>query len=109
MFRIVATALIVASLAPSAHAGEVLNRERNQQARIAQGIRSGQLNQAEINHLERREANINARRNADLAANGGHLTARNYRDLNAREDSVSGQIYVDKHNAQRSGVPYYIR
>ncbi len=109
MYRIIAAAFAFASIVPAAHAGEVYNRLQNQQARIAQGIRSGQLTPGETQHLERREATINARRQADLAAHGGHLTPGDYRRLNAREDSVSGQIYVDKHNSQRGGVPYYIR
>jgi hypothetical protein len=109
MYRIITAALVFASVIPTAYAGEVHNRLQNQQARVAQGIRSGQLTPAETYHLEQREANINARRQADLAAHGGHLTTGDYRRLNAREDSVSGQIYVDKHNTQRGGVPYYIR
>lgn len=109
MYRIIAAAFTFASLVSAAHAGEVYNRLQNQQARIEQGMRSGQLTPGETIHLERREATINARRQADLAAHGGHLTPGDYRRLNAREDSVSGQIYVDKHNSQRGGVPYYIR
>ena len=109
MHRIVAAALVFASAMPAAHAGEVRNRLQNQQARIDQGINSGQLTPGETYHLQRREATINARRRADLAAHGGHLTPGDYRRLNAREDSVSGQIYVDKHNGQRGGVPFYVR
>jgi hypothetical protein len=109
MHRIIAAALTFGLIIPAAHAGEVHNRLQNQQARISQGIGNGQLTPSETMHLERREATINARRNADLAAHGGHLTPGDYRRLNAREDSVSGQIYVDKHNSQRGGAPYYIR
>ena len=109
MLRTIAMAAAFACTVPAAHAGEVYNRLQNQQARIEQGIRSGQLTPSETQHLERREATINARRRADLAAHGGHLTPGDSRRLNAREDSVSGQIYVDKHNSQRGGVPYYIR
>lgn len=109
MYRIIATALAFAFVVPAARAGEVHNRLQNQQARIAQGIRSSQLTLAETQHLERREAIINARRQADLVAHGGHLAPGDYRRLNAREDSVSGQIYVDKHNSQRGGMPHYIR
>ena len=109
MLRIIAMAAAFACAIPAAHAGEVYNRLQNQQARIGQGIRSGQLTPGETQRLERREATINARRRADLAAHGGHLTPGDSRRLNAREDSVSGQIYVDKHNPQRGGVPYYIR
>lgn len=109
MHRIIAAAFAFASIVPAAQAGEVHNRLQNQQARIQQGIRSGQLTPGETYHLERREATINAKRQADLAANGGHLTPGDYRRLNAREDSVSGQLYVDKHNPQRGGVPFYVR
>ncbi len=109
MHRIIAAAFALASIVPAAHAGEVQNRLQNQRARIAQGIRSGQLTPGETYHLERREATINARRQADLAAHSGHLTPGDYRRLNAREDSVSGQIYVDKHNSQRGGIPFYVR
>ena len=111
MYRIIAAATVFAATIPAAHAGEVLNRLHNQDARINQGIRSGQLTPRETYNLGRREANTNGSRRADLAANGGHLTPGQYRNLNAREDSLSGQIYVDKHNSQRSGglPPYYIR
>ncbi len=109
MHRIIAAAFAFACIIPAAHAGEVYNRLQNQQARINQGIRSGQLTPGETYHLQQREATINARRQADLAAHGGHLTPGDYRRLNAREDSVSGQLYVDKHNSQRGGVPRYIR
>ncbi len=111
MHRIIAAAFVFISVLPAAHAGEVLNRLHNQNARINQGIRSGQLTSRETYDLGRREANINGSRRADLAANGGHLTPGEYRNLNAREDALSGQIYVDKHNAQHAGglPPYYIR
>ena len=109
MHRIIAAAFAFACIIPAAHAGEVYNRLHNQQARINQGIMSGQLTRGETAHLQQREATINARRQADLAAHGGHLTPGDYRRLNAREDSLSGQIYVDKHNAQHAPVPRYIR
>lgn len=91
MSRIIAAALTFALIVPAAHAGEVHSRLQNQQSRISQGMRSGQLTPGETIHLERREATINARRNADLAAHGGHLTPGDYRRLNARGDSVSGR------------------
>ena len=109
MYRIIAAACVFASVTVTAHAGEVYNRLQNQDARIQQGIRSGQLTPGETYRLERREATINARRRADLAAHNGHLTPGDYRRLNAREDSLSGQIYVAKHNQQRGGVPFYVR
>lgn len=104
--RVLAAALI-AILPLTGMAQEVRNREANQQARIGQGLRSGQVTAGGASHLENREASINASRRADLAANGGHLTAGESRNLNRRENSVSRNIYADKHNdiAQPGVVP----
>ena len=100
-------ALLPLLLPMTAAAQEVRNREANQQGRIAQGIGSGQITAGGAAHLERREANINASRRADLAANGGHLTGAEYRNLNRRENGLSRNIYVAKHNdiAQPGVVP----
>ena len=92
-------AAIVAGLACTAQAGEVHNRLENQQDRIAAGVARGQLTPGETARLESRDAAINQRRRADLRANGGHLTAAEYRNLNRRENNVSRAIYRDRHNA----------
>lgn len=91
----------------AASAGEVRNREARQQARIGQGLRSGQITAGGATHLETRESDINASRRADLAANGGHLTGAESRGLNRRENALSNRIYADKHNdiAQPGVVP----
>ena len=91
----------IGTLSVPAHAGEVFDREQRQQARIAQGVGSGQLTAGETARIERREANINQSRVTDLRANGGRLTPGEYRNLNARENSVSHEIYRDKHNFAR--------
>ena len=80
------------------HAQEVRHREADQQNRIGQGLRSGQITAGGASRLETREAAINNSRRADLAADGGHLTATQSRSLNRRENRLSNQIYVDKHN-----------
>ena len=101
-------ALGAAMLIPfAASAGEVRNREANQQARIGQGLQSGQVTARGAANLERREGKINASRTADLAANGGRLTGQEYRNLNQRQNALSNQIYIDKHNdvAQPGVVP----
>ena len=103
--------LLAASLAllvpVAASAQEVSGREQQQQQRIGQGLASGQITAGGSAKLERREARINASRRADLAANGGHLTPGEYRNLNHRETAASAQIYKDKHNdiAQPGVVP----
>ena len=103
--------LIVASLAIllpfAASAQEVRDRQVNQQQRIGQGLASGQITANGAARIEGRESRINASRRADLAANGGRLTAGEYRNLNRRENVTSAQIYADKHNdiAQPGVVP----
>ena len=86
--------------ASTAHYGnnEVGQRRENQQDRIAQGIRSGQMTAGEAARTENREQNINRHVAADRAANGGRLTPQERRNINQRQNSVSRQIYRQKHN-----------
>jgi hypothetical protein len=79
---------------------EVGQRERNQQERIAQGVKSGQLTAGETAHLEGREAAINKEVHNDRAANGGTLTSAERRQVNRQENRTSGAIYRKKHNGR---------
>jgi hypothetical protein len=78
---------------------EVAQRKENQQDRIAQGVKSGQLTAGETANLETKEAAINQESRADRAANGGKLTAAEKVQVNRQQNQVSKQIYADKHNA----------
>jgi hypothetical protein len=77
----------------------VAQRKENQQDRIAQGVKSGQLTAGETANLETKEAAINGETKADRAANGGKLTAAEKAQVNKQQNGVSKQIYADKHNA----------
>jgi hypothetical protein len=79
---------------------EVGQRERLQQERIAQGVKSGQLKAGETAHLESREANINKEVHNERAANGGKLTSAERRQVNRQQDRTSHAIYNKKHNAR---------
>jgi hypothetical protein len=79
---------------------EVGQRERNQQERIAQGVKSGQLTAGETAHLEGRESAINKEVHNDRAANGGKLTQAERRQVNHQENRTSNAIYNKKHNAR---------
>jgi hypothetical protein len=81
-------------------------RAENQQQRIAQGVRSGQLTAHETGNLENREASINHQAAADRAANGGHLTAQEHQQINQRQNNVSRSINQDKHNANTQAQPH---
>ncbi len=80
---------------------EVGKRAENQQDRIAQGIKSGQLTAGEASNLERKEAGINREVHNDRAANGGKLTPQERAQVNRQQNRVSNQIYNKKHNGRR--------
>jgi hypothetical protein len=83
----------------AAKPGEVAQRKENQQGRIANGVKSGQLTAGETANLETKEAAINGETRADRAANGGKLTAAEKQQVNRQQNHLSNQIYDDKHNA----------
>jgi hypothetical protein len=86
-----------------AHYGnnEIGQRRENQQDRIAQGIRSGQMTAGETARTENREQGINQQVRADRAANGGKLTGPEKTQLNHQLNGSSRQIYRQKHNAAK--------
>jgi hypothetical protein len=77
----------------------VAQRKENQQDRIANGVKSGQLTAGETANLETKEAAINGETKADRAANGGKLTGAEKQQINQQQNQLSKQIYNDKHNA----------
>ncbi|HET6175834.1 MAG TPA: hypothetical protein VFE61_02805 [Candidatus Sulfotelmatobacter sp.] len=77
---------------------EVGQRAENQQDRIAQGVKSGQLTAGEAAHLENNEAKINREVRNDRAANGGKLTPQEKAQVNRQQNRESKKIYRDKHN-----------
>ena len=79
---------------------EVGKRAENQQDRIAQGIKSGQLTAGEAAHLENNEAKVNREVRNDRAANGGKLTPQEKAQVNRQQNKMSRQIYRDKHNGR---------
>jgi hypothetical protein len=86
------------------HANEVNSREGNQQQRISQGVRSGQLTPGETRNLENRDSSINREAQTDRAENGGSLTPQERQQINQRQNNVSKSIYNDKHNANNDAA-----
>jgi len=84
-----------------AHYGnsEVGQRQQNQQDRIAQGIRSGQLTPRETAKLENQQQGINKEVNGMRQANGGKLTNADKKAVNQQQNAASKNIYNKKHNA----------
>jgi hypothetical protein len=81
------------------HGNEVNTRQGNQQQRVSEGVKSGQMTPGETRNVENRDASINREAQADRAANGGHLTGQEKQQINQRQNNVSKSIYNDKHNA----------
>ena len=75
-------------------------RQENQQDRIAQGVKSGQLTAGETAKLENNQRAINQQVKADRAANGGKLTAGEKAQVNKEQNRQSKNIYNKKHNAR---------
>ncbi len=75
------------------------DRAVNQQQRIGNGVKSGQLNAGETRNLESREASINHQAAQDRAANGGRLNQPERQQINQRQNNVSRSINQDRRNA----------
>ncbi|HXW62007.1 MAG TPA: YXWGXW repeat-containing protein [Candidatus Acidoferrales bacterium] len=76
----------------------VNQRQFNQQQRIANGIRSGQMTAGQAAHVEHQEADIHREVQNDRAANGGHLTPQEHNQVEHQQNNVSHEIYKDKHD-----------
>ena len=81
---------------------EVGQRRDNQQQRIANGIRSGQMSPSEASKAEAHEQNINHQVATDRQANGGKLTPAEKKNINQKQNNASKQIYNDKHNEKKA-------
>ena len=75
---------------------QVNHREANQQKRIGNGVKNGTLTPNQASHLEKREANLQNKEQADMAKHNGHLTKVEQKNLNHRENRISRSIKRDK-------------
>lgn len=87
---------------PAVMAKDTVNgRGFNQQRRIAQGMRDGQLNRGQFARAEDRQANIDRSVREDRYANGGRLTAQERQNIDRRQNNASRQIYRERHDDSR--------
>jgi predicted amidophosphoribosyltransferase len=94
---IVTTALLVSV---PMFAARVDRRQKEQQERIAQGVKSGQLTAHETVRLEREQARLQAEKHDMREDNGGTLTNGEKVRLNNQQNRLSRQIYQQKHDGQ---------
>lgn len=98
MKKLALTSIFIGAFAVASFA-QVNDRRENQQDRIAQGVKSGQLTPAETAKIENNERALNGEISADRKADGGKLTAAEKQQINRQQNGLSKQIYTDKHNA----------
>jgi len=79
---------------------QVNGRETNQQNRIANGVKNGQLTPGQTAHLERGEQRLQNNEKRDMAKDNGHLTKQDQRQLNREANHMSKPIAADKPSAK---------
>jgi hypothetical protein len=90
-------ATICATILPVTGTAATINgREHNQQIRIRQGVKSGELTRQETKRLEAEEARIRA--NEARARRDGTLTPAERERLQKELDKASHDIYQQKHD-----------
>jgi hypothetical protein len=75
-----------------------VQRNVNQQQRIANGIQNGSLTNREVGSLEHGQAKVD-RKEANAAANG-HISGAEQRNIQHSENRQSNRIYRKKHNGR---------
>ncbi|HTR02835.1 MAG TPA: hypothetical protein VMN82_06525 [Thermoanaerobaculia bacterium] len=93
-------AVLVAAPSSAQPGGKIKKRAENQQDRIAQGVKSGQLTAGETARLEKKESSLNHEVRDMRALDGGKLTAQDKATVNQQQNKLSNQIYDQKHDAQ---------
>jgi hypothetical protein len=82
----------------------VQHRYQAEQTRIADGIRNGDLTQAEARNLEQKQAQLNREEMEMRKANGGKLSAADRARLQGQQNLLSKRIYKQKHDAQNANT-----
>ena len=84
----------------STYPQDIHQRKVDQQERIRQGVRDGQLTGRETGHLERQEFRVNREERHMRFEDHGRLTRRDRHILRQQQNRESRRIYRDKHNAR---------
>jgi Spy/CpxP family protein refolding chaperone len=75
-------------------------RKVDQQDRIANGVKNGQLTAGQTSRLEHQEAGINKEERGMRAQDNGHLTKQDRQTIHAQQNQESRRIYRDKHDGR---------
>jgi hypothetical protein len=99
---VIAPAAMIAQTTPTpgAHDYNINQRKVDQQDRIANGVKNGQLTAGQTSRLEHQEAGINKEERGMRAQDNGHLTKTDRKTLHQQQNQESRRIYRDKHNGK---------
>lgn len=86
-------------MANPAEAARADRRQVKQQARIVEGVKSGELNKAEAARLEAQHVALKREIRQDRA-DDGHLDAAERAKIERQQDRLNSRIYVQKHDGQ---------
>jgi hypothetical protein len=85
---------------PGAHDYNINQRKVDQQDRIANGVKNGQLTAGQTARLEHQEGGINKEERGMRAQDNGHLTKQDRQTIHAQQNQESRRIYRDKHDGR---------
>jgi len=91
-------ACVLATAASAQNTADVVQRDVNQQNRIEQGLKSGELTTKEAGKLEREESHID--KMESNALKDGKMTNAEKSRIERAENQASKDIYREKHDAQ---------
>jgi hypothetical protein len=104
---VLASALVIAPAAmiaqtptPGAHDYNINQRKVDQQDRIGNGVKNGQLTAGQTARLEHQESGINKEERGMRAQDNGHLTKQDRHTIHAQQNQESRRIYRDKHDGR---------
>jgi hypothetical protein len=96
---VVVTVAVGVLMAAPAEAARADRRQVKQQARIVQGVKSGELTKREAARLEVQHLAVK-REVHQARADDGHIDAAERAQLERHQDRLNRRIYVQKHDGQ---------
>jgi hypothetical protein len=84
---------------PGLFGDNIRARERRQQQRIHEGVKSGELTKKEAAKLERQEAQLHRQIQRDRV-DGGGLSAKERAKAHKKQNNLSRKISREKHDKQ---------
>ena len=92
--------LLAGSILVMQAGAQVASRQKAQNARINEGVRSGELTKKEAAKLKRKEAALHREIRQDRK-DGPGLTPAERAKIDHKQDKLSREIAKDKHDAQK--------